>query len=141
MEPGTYGGFAHDIWYAVQSSTGTSVFPPTALTIYGWSWQPILNRLTGGKVIMTWGEDVGGPYYAVINSNGTVSTSKTSLQGYGDMYSPADAVQLPNGKVALAWTSHQPYTEASSGVDLCHTWISPTTFWVTQHLQSVQRMP
>ena len=67
---------------------------------------------------MTWGEDVGGPYYAVINSNGVISTPKTSLQGYGQVYSAPDAVQLPNGKVALAWTSHKPYTDSDSGVEL-----------------------
>jgi S-layer homology domain len=116
--PGTMGGDVNDIWYAVRSSTGTSVFPPTALTIYGWSWEPVLNSLTGGKVIMTWGEDVGGPYYAVINSNGTISTPKTSLQSYGDVYYTPDAVQLPNGKVGLAWNSREPYAEPSSGVEL-----------------------
>jgi hypothetical protein len=114
--PGPMGGNVNDVWYAVRSSTGTSVFPPTALTIYGWSWQPILNSLTGGKVIMTWGEDVGGPYYAVINSNGVISIPKTSLQGSGNVYYTPDAVQLPNGKVALAWNSREPYT-LSSGIE------------------------
>jgi hypothetical protein len=116
--PGTMGGDVNDIWYAIRSSTGTSIFPPTALTIYGWSWEPILNSLTGGKVIMTWGEDTGGPYYAVIDSNGVISTPKTSLLGYGDVYYTPDAVQLPNGKVALAWTSLKPYSESDSGVEL-----------------------
>jgi len=37
------------------------------------------NSLTGGKVIMTWGEDVGGPYYAVIDSNGIITTPRASL--------------------------------------------------------------
>ena len=115
--PGMMGGDVNDIWYAIRSSTGTSVFPPTALTSYGWSWEPVLNSLTGGKVIMTWGEDVGGPYYAVIDSNGVITTPKTSLHGYGDVYYTPDAVQLPNGKVALAWPSLDPYAEPSSGVE------------------------
>jgi len=98
-------GYVYDIWYAVRSSAGTSVFPPTALTNDGMSWAPILNSLTGGKVIMTWGTDIGKPYYSVISSNGTISTSATSLGLYADLHSSPDAVQLPNGKVALSWAA------------------------------------
>jgi hypothetical protein len=111
QQRGNLGGYINDVWYAVQSSGGTSLFPPTALTTSGMSWQPILNRLTDGKVIMTWGTDLDRLYYAVINSSGLISKSETSLGIYTNVnYSP-DAIQLPNGKVALAWG-------AGTGVEL-----------------------
>ena len=103
VKPGIFGGFVHDVWYAARSSNGISILPPTALTSNEMSWNPVINSLTGGKVIMTWGEDVGGPYYAVIDSNGIITTPRASLYGYGDVYYTPDAVQLPNGKVALAF--------------------------------------
>ena len=111
QQRGNMGGYVYDVWYAVQSSGGTSVFPPTALTMNGMSLQPTLNSLTDGKVIMTWGTDLDRLYYAVINSSGAVSKPETSLGIYTNVnYSP-DAIQLPNGKVALAWG-------ADTGVEL-----------------------
>jgi hypothetical protein len=111
QQPGIMGGYIQDVWYAVQSSEGTSVFPPTALTMNGMSWQPILNSLTGGEVILTWGTDLNRLYYAILNSSGAISKSETSLGIYTNVnYSP-DAIQLPNGKVALAWG-------ADTGVEL-----------------------
>ena len=105
QRPGMFVGTDHDVWYAVQSSNATSVLPPTALTIHGSIMEPILNNLTGGKVIMTWGDEIFGPHYAVIDSNGAISTPETSLLASGDTISTPDAVRLPNGKVALAWSS------------------------------------
>jgi len=111
-------GYMYDIWYAVRGSTGTNVFPPTVLTIDGMSWEPVLNSLTGGKVIMTWGTDINRAYYAVIGSNGIISKPASSLGLYPDLASSPDAVQLPNGKIALAWAAHDSNGEPNPGMEL-----------------------
>ena len=92
----------YNVWYALRNPAGTSVLPPTALTGNDMSFGPVLNSLTGSKVILTWLTDVGGPYYAVLNSGGAVSKPATSLHANTIYYTP-DAVQLPNGRVAVAW--------------------------------------
>ncbi|MCI0608996.1 MAG: hypothetical protein L0Z71_08045, partial [Anaerolineae bacterium] len=99
------GTYQDNIWYAVRNTAGVNVFSPTALTSNNVSSSPVLNSLTGGKVIMTWTlTDESGPYYAVINSNGTIFKAATCIGSCtSTIYSPPDAVQLPNGKVAIAW--------------------------------------
>ena len=98
------GSYQYNIWYAVRDTAGASVFPPTALTSDNISWGSVLNSLTGGKAILTWLTDNGEAYYAVINSSGAIMKPATCV-GYCTFshYSPPDAVQLPNGKVAIAW--------------------------------------
>jgi hypothetical protein len=94
-----------NIWYATRTSTGTSLFGPAKLTSDNGSWSPVLNPLTGGKAILTWTTlSTSTPYYAVINSNGSVFKPVTSLPGTpNDDF--VDAVLLPNGKVGVAWTT------------------------------------
>jgi hypothetical protein len=98
--------YTDNIWYAVRNTAGGSVFPPTALTNDGGSRSPVLNSLSGGKVILTWATFFGeGPYYAVINSNGSIFKTKTAI-GDGTFNWTADAVLMPNGKVAVASVSY-----------------------------------
>ncbi|MBI5842459.1 MAG: S-layer homology domain-containing protein [Chloroflexi bacterium] len=95
-------GVVPNIWYTTRDTAGASVFTPSALTSDNMSFGPVLNSLTGGKAILTWLTDVGGPYYAVVNSSGSVSKATTSLDAGTIYYSP-DAVVLANGKVAITW--------------------------------------
>ena len=95
--------YSENIWYAVRNTVGTSVLAPTKFTSDNQSWAPILNSLTGGKAILTWSKGCA-PYYAVINSNGSIFKTATSLNGSA-YCNPPDAVLLPNGKTAAAWTT------------------------------------
>ena len=99
-----FGNYEHNIWYAVRNTAGASLLAPIALTSNDMSWKPVLNSVNGGKVILTWLQDVGGPYYAIINSGGSISKPATDLGSDTTYWSP-DAIQLPNGKVAVAWAT------------------------------------
>jgi hypothetical protein len=89
------------IRYTVRDTAGSSVLPPKILTSMG-SWSPRFNSLRGGKVIVTWMAAWGGPFYAVIDSSGRIVKPATYYSA-DPTHRPADAVQLANGKVALAW--------------------------------------
>jgi len=94
-----------NIWYATRDTAGASVFPPTALTSDNISYVPVINSLTGGKAILTLKRDLK-PYYAVINSDGSISSPVSSLGATGTINGyPIDAVLLPSGKVAAAWAT------------------------------------
>jgi hypothetical protein len=101
--------YARNIWYATYDTAGASVFPPAALTSDNGSWDPILNSLTGGKAILTWNRNIasawGIPTYAELNSSGAITKPVTSLV-VSDVQETADAVLLPNGKVAVAWPTN-----------------------------------
>jgi hypothetical protein len=95
--------YVNNIWYAVyNAASGAKIFGPQALTFDNQSWGPVLNPLPGGKAIITWLKNSGGPYFAVLNSNGSIAKIETNLNSGTIYYSP-DAVALPNGKVAVAW--------------------------------------
>ena len=96
--------WVENIYIAGRNTAGASVFSPTAFTSNNQSWDPNLNSLTGGKAILTWSQNMGGPYYAVITSSGY--TSNTTDLGSAQWYSPTDAVMLPNGKTAIAWATN-----------------------------------
>jgi len=93
--------YTENIWYATYDTSGESVFAPAALTSDDMSWNPILNSLTGGQVILTWNSD-GVPTYAVLNSSGGI-TKPAAIFGVFGVWETPDAVLLPNGKVAAAW--------------------------------------
>jgi hypothetical protein len=88
-----------DIWYTVLDTNGGTVVPAAAVTTDGESWSPNVNSLTGGKVILTWSSMSSGPYYAILNSNGTFSGG--GLLGNLGINFSTDAILLPNGKVAV----------------------------------------
>jgi hypothetical protein len=99
--------YDQDIWYTILNTSGGTIFPATALTSDGASRDPVLNSLTGGKVILTWSSDMwGGPFYTVLNSNGSIVKGESSL-GDGTYNWSSDAVLLPNGKVAIASVSYE----------------------------------
>jgi hypothetical protein len=116
------GAYAYEdnVWYAVRNTAGASVLAPRALTHDNKSQNPILNGLADGKVIILWGNyEITDSvlYYAVINSTGAISKPAMPVEfGYMDyaiVWQPSyDAVQLPNGKIGLAWVN-------GSGVEFC----------------------
>lgn len=95
-----------DIWYAVREFDGAPILGPTALTSNHFSFTPILNPLTDGKVILTYlsSDPFFTSYFVVLRSDGTIAKSATSLIAihHEPSYTP-DAVLLPNGTVAVAW--------------------------------------
>ena len=94
----------YNVWYAVRSTAGNSVFAPTALTSDDMSWGPVLNSLMNGDVIVNWLTDVAGPYYRVIHANGALDFRVRSLDASGPYYS-VDAAQKSNGEIVVAWTT------------------------------------
>lgn len=92
-----------DIWYTVRSTTGAVVFPPTKFTTDGVNYEPVFSSLADNKVILTWSSfEDAGPFYAVFSSDGSVVKAITPI-GDGSYDWSTDAVQLSNGKVAVAW--------------------------------------
>ena len=94
------------IWYAVRNTAGANVFSPHQITTdYVSSQFPVLNPLIDGKAILTWVEDYN-PQYAIINSDGSTLGLPWQDLELGSAVSQIDAVQLPNGKVAIAWPAY-----------------------------------
>jgi hypothetical protein len=97
-------GEMDNIWYAVRSSDGTNIKAPIKFTSDNQSYEPFLNPLAGGKVILTWQVNYGGGLrYAVLTSNGAVFKGPTDLNAPLANGRSPDAVSLSNGKVAVAW--------------------------------------
>src|SRR5690606_7695092 len=103
-------GYQENVWYAVRDTAGGSVKAPTALTTGNTGWGPILNSLSNGRVILLWRDY--DPYYdavhyAIINSSGGIVKPETSLDlgipRTTNTWAGYDAVQLPDGKIAVAW--------------------------------------
>jgi len=97
--------FVNNIWYSTIDPNGVTVLAPTALTSDGSSFNPILNSTAGNNSILSWVTD-RIPHFAIIDSNGLFSKAATALPGTS--YSSTDAVALPNGLTAIAWTSTDP---------------------------------
>jgi hypothetical protein len=93
-----------NLYIAGRNTAGASVFSPKAFTSNNQSYESVLSSLTGGKAILTWKQNSGGPYYAVLNSSGTTYKTATNLASIMWHSSP-DAVLLPNGKTAVAWAT------------------------------------
>ncbi|MBI5942749.1 MAG: hypothetical protein HY864_00130 [Chloroflexi bacterium] len=97
--------FTNNIWYSTIDPNGNTVFSPAALTSNGSSYNPILNPTTGNNSILSWVSN-RVPYFAVIDSNGSFFKAATALPGTS--FSSTDAVTLPNGSTAIAWTTTDP---------------------------------
>ena len=103
------GGYSssHMPYFAIRNDDGSNVKSKAFLP--NWNGQtfyyPTLNSLTGGKAILTW-NDNSIPYYMVLSSTGQVSVSPTQIPDTISTYQ-MDAVQLPNGKVGMAWSTNE----------------------------------
>jgi len=105
-------GWVDDIWYAVRSTGGSLVRPPTKLTsdTPGDSdyREPNLTALTSNRVLLTWmsrslyNDDV---YYVVLGSSGAIVKSATDLSVDESAvdWQNYDAVQLSGGRIAVFW--------------------------------------
>ena len=99
-----------NVWFAVRSTAGASLKAPTVLTYNDTSLHPVVNTLNGGRVIVTWADfeynNYYEVYYAVLNSSGAVvKYATTPWYPEAITWGSSDAVQLPNGKVAVAWAN------------------------------------
>jgi len=106
-------GWVDDIYYAVRDSNGSEIRAITKFTddTPGWNegyYDPSLATLSGNRTLLTWqrGSD-GDIYYAVWDSSGNTVKVATNLVGDGTSQwdSRPDAVQMSDGKTAVAWTS------------------------------------
>jgi len=99
-----------NFFYAGYDTAGTNIFSPKILTtnVGVGIEKPILNSLSGGKVILTWIAAYlpGSPVYAVLNSDGSIFQPEVLLNVDSIYYGTVDAVLLPNGKVAIAWQTN-----------------------------------
>jgi hypothetical protein len=107
----------NDIYYAVRDSNGGSVLVPTQFTSDTWGTStyegyryPNLADLANNRVLLTFSRESDSDIYiAVLGSDGSVIKGQTNLsldsQTYFD-YAP-DAVQLSDGKIAVAWEGYQ----------------------------------
>lgn len=111
----TSGCYVDDIYYAVRDSGGGEVRGVTKFTndTPGWDeayYTPNLATLSGNKALLTWQRSSNGDiYYAVLDSSGTAVRTAANLVDDSPMQNPwdsaPDAVQLSDGKTAVAWES------------------------------------
>jgi hypothetical protein len=102
QETRTDGGvFNSNIWYTTLDSSGATVYAPTQFTADDVNSLPVLNPLKDGNAILTW--DVSNTAnYAILNSSGAIVKPATPLDHSGSYDPLSDAVQLPNGNIAVA---------------------------------------
>ncbi|MGD2165247.1 MAG: hypothetical protein PVH50_06940 [Anaerolineae bacterium] len=124
-QPGTY-----NIWYAIQSSSGSTVKSPTSLTNnttdYPRDYPPSVAAMTGGRFLLAWERlaSASGPldvYYAVLNNDGSVNRHPTRLTDGAGFNGTPRVAGLPNGEAAIIWTTYtasgSELTYATTGSD------------------------
>jgi hypothetical protein len=94
--------FSNNLGLAVENANGTSLINPTPITNDGSSVNPVLNPLSGNNAILSYASNQVVSYF-IVGSDGTVSSSHVVPNGF--TYQSTDAVALPNGLTALAWTT------------------------------------
>jgi hypothetical protein len=108
-------GWAGDIWYAVISNVGDVVRSPSRLTNsttganHSRYYSPAVTRLTGNRALLAFSGYTYPPgradvYYVALGSDGGIQRPITNLTN-GFWETRPDAIQLPNGRVVVAWTS------------------------------------
>jgi hypothetical protein len=101
------GGWVSQIQYAVRDSNGNSIKAVTQLPISGLYVFGSANPVSGNRTIFTWMKN-WNVYYAVLDSAGNVVKAETSLTSSGQETNSfdSDAVQLSDGRIAIAWTNY-----------------------------------
>jgi uncharacterized repeat protein (TIGR01451 family) len=102
-----------DIFYAARDSNGNQVKAPTAFThdtagSADYYFDPTLTALSGNRALLAFSRSASYQdiYYGVLDSSGNTVMGMTNLSSDGNSqydYGP-DAVQLSDGRVAVAWT-------------------------------------
>ncbi len=103
------GGWVSDIYYAARDATGGQVRAPTRATFdtpgAGEAYYtPNLAPLSGNRVLLTWNRSSDSTiHYTILGSSGDVLRADAALFPDGGWGWGADAAQLPNGNVVVAW--------------------------------------
>jgi hypothetical protein len=109
------GGWVEDIYYTVRDANGGIIKDVTRFTYDTPGWDEghngiNLSPLTNNRAIMTWFRSGanGGVYFAVFDSSGNIVKGMTNLgrDGSGTWYDSTDVVQLPNGRIVVAWVKN-----------------------------------
>jgi hypothetical protein len=109
------GGWVEDIYYTVRDANGGIIKDVTRFTYDTPGWDDghngiNLSPLANNRVIMTWFRSGanGGVYFAVFDSSGNIVKGMTNLgmDGSGVWYDSTDVVQLPNGRIVVAWVKN-----------------------------------
>jgi len=109
------GGWVEDIYYTVRDANGGIIKDVTRFTYDTPGWDDghngiNLSPLTNNRAIMTWFRNGanGGVYFAVFDSSGNIVKGMTNLgmDGSGTWYDSTDVVQLPNGRIVVAWVKN-----------------------------------
>lgn len=99
-------GSLSDIYVAVRNANGTEVKPVTKFTagVAGgnYYYYPALTKLQGARVLLAYNGPQGRVSYAVLDSAG--NTIKGETAATTDYSWHADAVQLSDGRILLAWS-------------------------------------
>lgn len=104
----------NDIYYSVRSTSGsllyglTNITNDTAGSDYEAYYYPNLASLNSNRLLLLWNRSSDDDiYYAVLDSAGTIIKSATDLSADGYSYYDytADAAQLSDGKIAVAWSA------------------------------------
>lgn len=121
----TSAGWIVDIWYATLNNSGGVVGDLAKLTNSATGsnslrfYSPTVTRLTGNRALLTFSGYTYPPgrtdaYYAALGSDGGVQHPVTRLTN-GDWVNRPDAIQLPNGRVVVAWTGDAPANTGEQG--------------------------
>jgi hypothetical protein len=109
----TNGRYVYNVWVAVRDQTGSVIKANTRLTSgtaqNGQSFSnPALASMTTRRSLLAFNGWNGGQYdlyFVVLDSDGAVIRGTTNLTNDSAIDWRPDAVQLPNGRVVIAWTN------------------------------------
>jgi len=133
------GNSNYNIFYAILSTRGDVVVPPTNLTnnpFWGGWWEiniprfgePEIAATTDNRFVLSWDEDLNTTdgqitdvYYAIVHTDGTlvVAPTKFTNDTPGDdmRYDDPNLTAMSKGRVLLTWGCHSEPTELS---DICN---------------------
>lgn len=105
----------YNVWAAFLNSSGNSIVAPDAITNnttdYPRDYPPSVAALINNRFLFTWEHAAasGGPvdvYYAILNNDGSTYQSMQALTGGTGWNVTPRATPLPNGNVAIVWTTY-----------------------------------
>ena len=131
------------VWYATRDSSGGQVRGRTQLSGNTHSYSPNLTALMDGSIFLSQQMD-NVIAYSRLDSSGNILNGPTKIAGSGG-YRP-DAIQLPGGNIAVAWTNWGSsryaiqYAVLSAGLGIVKAPTTlPTTFQMGSNYVSVTR--
>ncbi len=94
-------GWTSDIFYTIKGLNGADILPVTEFTEN--AYDPALAALNNSNVMLIW-EQSNNPYFAVLNSEGSIVYGPSMLSSVAGSPYDFDAVQLADGNIVIAWT-------------------------------------